>query len=106
MMLINVNHLENTFSLGLQNIMSFFHSSFSISCYALTDSYLSRSNARKAQANYLTLPVMSAERRIDEYMIVYFTAIPLVKAFLRRQILDSSRLKELADDNFKVVKNG
>ena len=38
----------------------------------------------------------------DDSKIVSF----LVQTITRRQILDSSKLKELADDNFKIDENG
>ena len=39
-------------------------------------------------------------------LLVYFWQVLLFYPFHKRQILDSSKLKEFADDNFKIDENG
>ena len=38
--------------------------------------------------------------------VVSFKNVSELKPFIKQQILESSKLKELVDDNFKFVENG
>ena len=47
----------------------------------------------------------SGRQRLIRYMIRLF-GDPFYYSFLKRQILDSSKLKEFADDNFELNESG
>ena len=63
-----------------------------------------------ANSGYRTLALAMCRRQLkhtnSEFQVLANYSYPLVKLFHRRQILDSSKLKEFADDNFKLDESG